>query len=146
MIDIEVPLFNQVYEAVQAEYPNVRVLNDRPLSIAKFPCVVCVEDDNTTYSRSRDITTKESFAEIMWTVDVYCDNKSGAKTLCKKIASLVDEVFIGLRFTRMMLSPMPNQDPQIIRYTGRYRAVVAAPIVTERAGELPDKEYYLYRR
>ena len=147
MIDIEIPVFNKVYEAVQAEYPGTRCLNDRPQSLAKFPCVVCVEDDNTTYQGGVVATSTEPFAEVMYTVDIFADNQTGGKTLCKGIASVVDKVFTDLRFSRMSLSTMPNQDPNILRYTGRYRAVVSAPIDKGTdEHNLPELEYYIYRR
>jgi len=147
MIDIEIPIFTRVYDAVKAEYPDCSLFNDRPQSMVKFPAVVCVEDDNTTYTRARDRSEQEAYSEIMYQVDVFCDNQQGAKTLCKAIASVVDSVFVGLRFTRMSFSPMPNQDPNIIRYTARYRAVVSRPREegTDEQG-LPELNYYLYRR
>ena len=53
MIDIETPVFDAVYDAVQAEYPTCALYNDRPQSMAKFPAVVLVEQDNLTYPRDR---------------------------------------------------------------------------------------------
>lgn len=143
MIDIETPVFNAVYNAVQGQYPSCAIYNDRPQSMAKFPAVVLVEQDNTRYARDRGA---EKHAEIMYQLDVFCDDQKGAKTKCKSIAALVDSVLTGLNFNRMSLSPMPNTDPNIIRYTGRYRAVVSAPKVTEHEGGLPDYDYMIYRR
>ena len=159
MIDIEIPVFNAVYDAVQGEYPSCAIYNDRPQSMVKFPAVVLVEQDNTRYpegvlprdeeiflvTRFDDVPA-EKYAEIMYQVDIFCDDQKGAKTKCKSIAALVDSVLTGLNFNRMSLSPMPNTDPNIIRYTGRYRAVVSAPKVTEHENGLPDYDYILYRR
>ena len=144
MIDIEVPLFNLIYEAVQAEYPECTCFNARPQTLAKFPAVVVVEDDNTTYYRDRGA---EKHAEIMYQVDIFCDNQQNAKTLCKSLASIVDSVFISHNFNRLSLSPMPNTDPNIVRYTGRYRAVVSTAINHGTGSDnLPELEYILYRR
>ena len=143
MIDIETPVFDAVYDAVQAEYPTCALYNDRPQSMAKFPAVVLVEQDNLTYPRDRG---EEKHAEIVYQLDVFCDDQQGAKTKCKAIAALVDSVLLGLNFSRMSLSPMQNADPNIIRYTGRYRAVVAKPKVTEHENGLPDYDYMIYRR
>lgn len=151
MNDIEIPIFNRVYNAVydkyHEDYPELTILNDRPEVLARFPAVVCVEDDNTTYTRARDRTEQEAYSEIMYTVEVYVDQQTGSKTLAKEIASVVDDIFVGLRFTRMSFSPMPNADRKIIRYVARYRAVVSAPREdgTDEQG-LPNLNYYLYRR
>lgn len=146
MIDIEIPLFNEVYTAVKSAYPNCAVLNDRPQSLAQFPAVVLTEDDNYTYRSSRDLGD-ESYAQVMYQLDVYTDNQRNGKTLCKAIASVVDSVLTNLRFERMSFSPMPNQDPNIIRYTGRYRAVVSKAVNHGTDGQgLPELQYYIYRR
>ena len=147
MNSIEVPIFDRVYQAVRSEYPDCAIYNDRPQSIAKFPAVSVIEQDNTTYTRARDIEQTEAYSEIMYQIDVFADNQAGGKTLCKKIAAIVDSVFVGLRFTRMSFSPMPNTEPNVIRYTGRYRAVVSRPVNegTDSQG-LPELNYYLYRR
>lgn len=145
MNDIEVPVFDRVYTAVynafHDDYPNLTIVNDRPESLAKFPAVICVEDDNITYSRDRDLTSQEAYSEVMYTVEIYTDNMDGKKTLAKQIASVVDEVLIGLRFQRMSFSPIPNADRDITRYVGRYRAVVSKGIINGT-----NTEYYIYRR
>ena len=147
MNSIEVPIFDRVYQAVRSEYPDCAIYNDRPQSMAKFPAVSVIEQDNATYTRARDIEQTEAYSEIMYQIDVFADNQAGGKTLCKKIAAIVDSVFVGLRFTRMSFSPMPNMEPNVIRYTGRYRAVVSRPVNegTDSQG-LPELNYYLYRR
>lgn len=138
MIDIEVPLFNLIYQAVQAEHPECVCLNTRPQSLVKFPAVVVTEEDNLYYPNNRG---RESHAELMYSVNIYCDDQRGAKALCKKLANIVDGVMTSHNFTRMSFSPMPNTDPNIIRYTGRYRAVVSEGIT-----DGSDTNYYLYRR
>lgn len=147
MNSIEVPILDRVYQAVRAEYPDCAIYNDRPQLMAKFPAVSVIEQDNATYTRARDIEQTEAYSEIMYQIDVFADNQAGGKTLCKKIAAIVDSVFVGLRFTRMSFSPMPNTEPNVIRYTGRYRAVVSRPVNegTDSQG-LPELNYYLYRR
>lgn len=138
MIDIEVPIFNLIYQAVHGEHPECTCLNSRPQSLAKFPAVVVSEDDNTYYSNNRG---EEKFAEVMYSVDIFCNDQKGAKTLCKELASIVDGVLTSHNFNRMSLSPMPNTDPNIIRYTGRYRAVVSKEVT-----EGTDTIHILYRR
>lgn len=148
MIDIENSIVDRVRTAILTKFPNksIAVLNTTPEAIAKFPAVCINELENITYSRNRDLTAQESYAEVVYQVDIFCNDKAGAKTLAKQIGSCVDEVLYGLRFNRTMFTQLPNTDRTIIRFTGRYRAVVAAPIVTEHENGLPDLDYYIYRR
>ena len=148
MIDIENAIVDRIRTQILADFPNrsIAVLNTTPELIAKFPAVCVNELENTTYSRSRDLTIFESYAEVIYQVDIFVNDGTGAKTLAKQIGASVDEVLYGLRFSRTMFTQLPNADRKIVRYTGRYRAVVSAPIVTENDGNLPDLEYYIYRR
>lgn len=138
MIDIEVPVFNLIYQAVQEEHPECICLNTRPQSLAKFPAVVVSEDDNSYYPGNRGA---EKYSELMYSVDIFCDDQRGAKTLCKELAQIVDGVLTSHNFTRMSLSPVPNTDPNIIRYTGRYMTVVS-----EGVTDGTDTNHILYRR
>lgn len=148
MIDIENSIVDRVRTALLTDFPNksIAVLNATPEAIAKFPAVCINELENTTYSRNRDLTSEESFADIVYQVDIFVNDGSGAKTLAKQIGASVDKVLYGLRFSRTMFTQLPNTDRTIIRYTGRYRAVVSAPKITEHDSGLPDYDYYLYRR
>jgi hypothetical protein len=59
-------------------------------------------------------------------LNVYSNKKSGKKSECKAIASLIDDEMAALGFSRSMLQPIPNMDDATIyRMTGRYRAVVS---------------------
>ena len=68
----------------------------------------------------------ENHSTLMYEVNVYSNKKTGKKTECKKIITLVDEAMSALGFTRIMLQPIPNMDDATIyRMTARYRAVVS---------------------
>ena len=148
MIDIENSIVDRIRTALLTDFPNksIAVLNATPESIAKFPAVCVNELENTTYSRNRDLATQESFADVVYQVDIFVNDGSGAKTFAKQIGASVDKVLYELMFSRPMFTQLPNTDRTIIRYTGRYRAVVAKPKVTEHENGLPDYDYMIYRR
>lgn len=134
MIDIENDVFNIVAKAVKAVYPDIYMSGEYVKSPPKFPCVSLVEMDNSAYIRTQTSSSGENHAELMYELNVYSNKKSGKKSECKAIASLIDNELATLNFSRIMLQPIPNMDDATIyRMTGRYRAVVS-------------KDKILYRR
>ena len=62
----------------------------------------------------------------MYEVNIYSNKTSGKKSECREIASLLDNEFATLGFSRTMLQPIPNMDDATIyRMTGRYTAVIS---------------------
>ena len=125
MIDIENIVLNTVYEALKAEYPNITFYGEYVEAPASFPCVCLVEDDNSTYQASQDTSLQENNAELLYTLNVYSNKQIGKKAEAKKIANMADMVMQNMKFTRTMLSQIPNVDRSIYRVTARYSAVVA---------------------
>ena len=134
MINIESEVFSIVAKAIRAEYPKAYVVGEYVKSPSKFPCVSIVEVDNTMYDRTQSSGSLENHADVMYEVNVYSNKTSGKKSECKDIASLIDNEFAALGFSRTMLQPIPNMDDATIyRMTGRYRGIVS-------------KDKYVYRR
>lgn len=134
MIDIENDVLNIVAKAVKAVYPDIYMSGEYVKSPSRFPCVSLVEMDNSAYIRTQTSSSGENHAELMYELNVYSNKKSGKKSECKAIASLIDNEMATLNFSRIMLQPIPNMDDATIyRMTGRYRAVVS-------------KDKILYRR
>lgn len=143
MIDIENKIFDTVKTALVAQYPDIVVYSDYTAAPSKFPCVFLVEDGNTTLERTA-IENQENHARITYTVNVYTNNASGRKTLAKDIAKLIDDVFIGLKFSRSMMNKLPNIDESIYRITSRYTAVVGKPVVSG-SGSSTTYRYQIYK-
>lgn len=144
MIDIETAVFDRVRNALReaflSDYPDLTVLSNRPEVHQKFPCVILKQDDNAAYTKAQTASTEEEFAEVMFTLEVYTSNISGADTLAKKIGDVADRELSKLYFTRSFFREIPNADRKLRRYTGRYRAIVRKYTVNG-----VDK-YLLYRR
>jgi hypothetical protein len=126
MINVENEIFNIIAKAVRNAYPQASVVGEYVKSPPKFPCVSIVEMDNTAYERTQTSGSLENHADVMYEVNVYSNKTSGKKSECKAIASLIDNEFATLGFSRTMLQPIPNvDDATIYRMLGRYRGVVS---------------------
>jgi hypothetical protein len=63
----------------------------------------------------------------MYEVNVYSNKTVGKKSECIEIIALIDEEMLAMGFSRITLTPVPNEnDSTIYRMVGRYRAVVSS--------------------
>ena len=133
MIDLENEIFDEVSERARAKYPNIFMTGEYVKSPSSFPCVSLVEVDNATFRNSQTTEGQENHAAVMYELNVYSNKTKGKKAECKEIAAFIDDLMMGLNFTRTMLEPVPNQDgATIYRMLGRYRAVVSRDKVVYR--------------
>ena len=126
MINIENEIFNIVAVAVRDKYPGAYVVGEYVKSPSRFPSISIVEIDNTAYEKTQSSDSVENHASITYEINIYSNKTSGKKSECKAIASLIDDEFATLGFSRTMLQPIPNgDDATIYRIVGRYRGVVS---------------------
>ena len=126
MINVESEIFTIVATALREEYPDVYIVGEYTKAPSQFPCVSIVEIDNTAYDKTQTSGSLENHADVTYEVNIYSNKTSGKKSECKDIASLIDNEFATLGFSRRMLQPIPNgEDATIYRMTGRYRGVVS---------------------
>ena len=134
MINVESEIFSIIARAVRNAYPNSSVVGEYVKSPSQFPSVSIIEIDNVAYDRTQTSGSLENHANVSYEVNIYSNKRSGKKSECRAIASLIDEEFATLGFSRTMLQPIPNvDDATIYRMTGRYKGVVS-------------KENYVFRR
>lgn len=127
MIDIENYVITEVKTALSSTYPEASVYGVYVEAPSAFPCVCIVEDDNYTYTQSQDNDLVEHQANVMYSVNVYSNKKTGAKEEAKGIFDVVDLTLQNMKFTRKVRTQVPNVDRTIYRVTGRYYAVVQEP-------------------
>lgn len=133
MIDLETEIFSEVSRKVRIAYPSVFMVGEYVMSPSSFPCVSLVEVDNATFRNTQTTEGQENHAAVMYELNVYSNKTKGKKVECKEIVGFIDEVLMGLNFTRIMLEPVPNQDSATIyRMLGRYRAIVSRDKVVYR--------------
>ena len=141
MIDIENIVFDTIAAALRAAYQDISIYGEDIDVPAKFPAVAIRQIDNTTYQKTQDGSLRENHAQITFGADVYSALTRGSKSRAKAIMNTVDETMQGMRFTRIMMSPVPNMSRGIYRISARYTAVVAAG---ETSGN--NTVYQIYRR
>ena len=126
MIEVESEIFNIVATAVRNAYSDAYIVGEYVKSPSRFPCVSIAEIDNVAYDRTQTNGSLENHADITYEINVYSNKTSGKKSECKAIASLIDNEFATLGFSRTMLQPVSNvDDTTIYRMLGRYRGVVS---------------------
>ena len=126
MINVENEIFNIVAKAVRTAFPGAYVVGEYVKSPSRFPCISIEEISNSAYDRTQTNGSLENHADVTYEINIYSNKTSGKKSECKAIASLIDNEFATLGFSRSMLQPIPNiDDATIYRMLGRYRAVVS---------------------
>lgn len=127
MVDVENMVIDLVQKALDTANYNIDVTSTYDPSPSSFPAVSVYEEENHTYRRSQDESLREHHAEVMYSVNVYSNKKSGAKQQAKKIFSVIDNALQDIMFTRTSTIPDANADKTIYRIVARYEAVIATP-------------------
>lgn len=126
MIDIENEVFTQIAAKLREEFNGISVYGEYTKAPAKFPAVSIEEKANTVYQRTQDSGNIENHASLMYEVNVYSNKKTGKKSECKDIFSVIDDEFSAMGFTRILKDTIPNlEDATIYRMIGRYTAIVS---------------------
>lgn len=131
MIDVENKIINDVFTTLRSSFSGITCYGEYVPLPAAFPCVTLYERDSRTYEESLDDANVEHQSIVTYEANIYSDKAVGKKDEAKQIASALDDVMLGLKFTRIMRDQIPNQDRTIYRITARYRAIVGEPITTE---------------
>jgi hypothetical protein len=125
MIDIESEVFTTIATELRSQFTGINVYGEDVRSPSSFPCVSIVEADNYTVRRTQDSGSNENHANLMYEVNVYSNKTSGKKTECKEIFAVIDEIMLGLGFTRSNKNPVTMDEATIYRIVGRYVAIVS---------------------
>lgn len=135
MIDIESQVFDTVYKALVEAYPDIFVSSSAVASAAVFPAVSVLEASNVTETNTLTSSLHENHARVMYEINVYSNISQGRKAQAKSISNLIDEIMIGMGFTRSMSQPVPNYaDGTVYRIHMRYTAVVGKDNTIYRGG------------
>ena len=125
MIDIENEVFTKIATELRSQFSGINVCGEDVRTPSSFPCASIVEADNYTVKRTQDSGSNENHAQLMYEVNVYSNKTSGKKSECKAILSVIDNIFLGLGFTRSMKNPVSMDDATIYRMVARYTAIVS---------------------
>lgn len=125
MVDIENAVFTKVKTALTKQFPNITVESVTTYSPSKFPFVCIEEADNYSYLSTRDTSSNENHATVVYEVNAYSNKTSKKKSECKAIIAAVDEVMNGLGFTRNTKTPINLDEATKYRIFARYTAIVS---------------------
>lgn len=126
MIDVEKKVFKIVRDGIKTGYPNIRVYSEYIRTPKVFPCIMVEEIDTQTYLKSQDTNSVENHIIVSYQVDIYDDGEN-KKSSVKAIASTINDLFIGLKFSRVFGNKISNEDDDnIYRYTMRFTAVIGS--------------------
>lgn len=124
MVDCENKVINDIQTAVSTVYNNLAFYGEENIAPSKFPCVVMYQEDNYILENYIDTSGIENYVRMTYLVNVYSNKKAGRKQEAKDICKIISDKMVGLGFRRTMLSPMPNIDITICRYTMRFVGTV----------------------
>ena len=125
MVDIENELFTTVATALRAAYTGISVESITTYSPSKFPCVCIEETDNYALTDTRDTTSNDNHAIVVYEVNVYSNKAGGRKSEAKAILNTVDGIMNDLGFTRLARTPINMDDATKYRLFARYRAAIS---------------------
>lgn len=134
MIDIENEVFQLIYDAVKAEYPEAIVRGEEVLEPSQFPCVSVVEASNYPYHASQDSASYEHHVNVIYEIQIFTNKTKGRKTQAKDLFRICDDQFARKGFVRTMKYPLSLDDATKYRIVGRYSAVVGENHTIYRRG------------
>lgn len=119
MADVEIDVFNYVYQSVVSLVPTGGFKNEYVAAPSKFPFATLMEMDNYTNPDRRSSASTEDSAIVMYEANSYAMDKLACRSLMDAINTAMDK----LGFLRISQRPTPNlEDPNVYRITARYRA------------------------
>ena len=122
MIEIEAKVYSPIATALQLQYSGIYTTSEPSPTPSKPLVASIVQMDSYVNPRDMDNTLKETFATVMFQVDVYSNKQTGKKSQCKEVMGVIDDMFRNMNFTRESLIPVPMEDSGYYRLTARYRA------------------------
>lgn len=124
MLDPENYIFTVLAETLRGTFSGIAVYGEEVPAPPIFPCVTCVESDNTIEADTLTGDGKEHFIRVMFSVNVYSNLQTGGKQQCKDIMSVVDQTMMGIGLRRTMNQPLDNLQHTISRRVARYEGRV----------------------
>lgn len=121
MIDVELEVFNAVYDNVAPLCAKNGFKSIHTPSPTVFPTVTLFEMDNRT-DRDRNSTSDfEDYAELTYEAHVYANTKAE----CRKVFAALDEALAQYNFNRFSGTYVPNlNNAKVHEYVARYQVRV----------------------
>lgn len=123
MVDIEAKIFNEIYNAVTAEFPSADFATHYVNQPSAFPHVQVWDESNTVNREGMNLTGDECFSNIVFHFELFDNMLNGeGKDNVTKMLSLIDPVMRLNGFRRTYNAPVPNYDDasvyrRVVRYS-----------------------------
>lgn len=122
MIDIEAKVYSPIATALKEQFSGIYTTSEPAATPSKALVASIVQMDSYVSPRDMDNTLRETFATVMFQVDVYSNKQIGKKSQCKEVMGAIDEMLCRMNFTRESLTPIPMEGSGYYRLAARYRA------------------------
>ena len=123
MIDVELDIFNAVYDDVAPLCASGGFKSVYTPNPTVFPTVTLIEMDNRT-DRDRNSTSDfEDFADLTYEAHVYASSKAK----CREVFKALDDALARYNFNRFSGTFVPNlNNVQVYEYVARYQVRVSS--------------------
>lgn len=125
MVDTQVEVFNAVYDAVTAEYPDADMADHYVNQPPMFPHVQLWDESNTTSARGMNLSGDECFSNVVYHLEIFDNGLNGeGKRKVERILAIIDPIMRLMGFRRTYCAPVPNfNDASVYRMVVRYSKI-----------------------
>lgn len=122
MVDVIPDIFNDVYEAVTAEFPNADLATHYVNQPANFPHIQLWDESNTAGRNDMNLSGDECFSNIVVHFEGFDNFLDGVGVAnVKKMFAIIDPIMRLKGYRRTYYAPVPNfKDASIYREIARY--------------------------
>lgn len=125
MTDIEAKIFNDIYDAVTAQYPSADFATHYVNQPSCFPHIQVWDESNTVSRRGMNLSGDECFSNIVFHLELFDNMLDGeGKENVDSILAIIDPVMRLNGFRRTYNAPVPNfDDASVYRRVVRYSKI-----------------------
>ena len=131
MINNASEIFTRLTTALQSEDSSVKTASVYTNSPTDYPFVSIEMIGNSVYERGIDSGDIENFANIDYEINVYTKGNS-KMSKAYKLLGVADDFMKSIGFTRIIATPMQDQNETLYRLVARYEAVVGKDLKVYR--------------
>lgn len=125
MIDVMTDIFNSVYDAITAEFPDADLADHYVNQPATFPHLQMWKESDTTPRSGVNLSGDECFSNLVIHFEGFDNILDGVgKENVEKMFSILDPVMRLMGYRRTYCAPVPNyNDASVYREIARYSKI-----------------------
>lgn len=127
MIDFANKIFTTVANTVRNKHFGTKVVGENLRDPSVFPTVTLDETSNTMVDYLEDSSHEETFARVMYRLQVFSNKQGGKKTEARSIFATADSEMRRMGFQRVTYTTTPEiYNSTIYNITATYEGIVSA--------------------